>query len=156
VTIHAGTAHGASHVQASAGRGYKGWDATAPLDERLDWLRSRVDDLQNQISTEAAERRKLGSELRQSVSALASQHARDVADIRRTLDAMAREAAGLDARAFLIVPFGIILTGLPDSVVKTAVGSWLLFWMGVMTAVGGAYILTKQWRVSRRSRLDDS
>jgi len=126
------------------------WDANGPVDDRLDTLRDRTDQLLGELLVVRSWLRQQGLDHTSALAKVETSLRADVQSIQQMLDEAKQGAEQTDARALPVVGLGVLLAGIPDVIARFPAGLW---WVLIVASVGiGIWVPTSALRGQRRRR----
>lgn len=115
----------------------RAWRPTAPVDERIEALRQHITEVEGRLNTTAGLLRQETSDRAAAVAELDRTLKADLAELRRLLDEKDRDAALIDARGLPVIGFGILLSGVPETLASIP---WHLGWLFPALGVAAATV----------------
>lgn len=113
-------------------------------DQKVQWLRDRIERVQQDWNSRAEELKEADEGLRDDLNELRLRAFGEIGRLQKLIDAIEAQTVKIDATGLPPIVAGIFLTGVPDELSKWWIGGWLMW--GAM-----ALLTVNAIRVSRRS-----
>jgi hypothetical protein len=98
------------------------WSPNAPVDERIELLRQRIDDLSGRISDVRQQLHKETQAAAEALRALEAAWRAEIGALRQLIEEQEQRSAVIDARGLPVVVIGIALVGIPDELASIPYG----------------------------------
>jgi predicted RNase H-like nuclease (RuvC/YqgF family) len=90
------------------------WRPTAPINERIETLRTHITEVEGHLNEVAHKLRQETSSRDEAIAELDRTLKAETAELRRLLEEKDREMARIDARGLPLIGYGIVLSGVPE------------------------------------------
>ncbi|MFA1544027.1 hypothetical protein [Actinomadura monticuli] len=134
----------------------RSWPEDLPTKEQLKRIRGWLTDVEHKVGKLGVDLAKHERDTKKALEEVTRKHEAGFQELRSLIRQMEASEARVDGRALPVIGWGILLSGIPELLAKSATATYSLCVIGVVATIGVSVSVYREYRRANRRRSSGS